>query len=268
MQREKIAAFRQIINSLESRIYVNMHVTYSYRCSSFLRFVKIIEIILPCSSFSICSFFFFDFKRKIGRPKEDAGDIGIVHIAIDGNFSRFYRWYFIATMSAFRRGNLTTNKKHGRIRASLRFDPSRDPRVLFDSTLRRFQSIPRLKIRVSEKRQLSAWRTFFLAFRRFGRCTFVFLSNICPPNRLSVLGSRWKLQTATVVNTIRIDRKGNGFPAISTRIFRSSKMQRYVVNVMEKVCHRLFIVSHRQTSVDKIPWNYGGLYSRTVYRDV
>ena len=120
-----------------------MHVTYSYRCSSFLRFVKIIEIILPCSSFSICSFFFFDFKRKIGRPKEDAGDIGIVHIAIDGNFSRFYRWYFIATMSAFRRGNLTTNKKHGRIRASLRFDPSRDPRVLFDSTLRRFQSIPK-----------------------------------------------------------------------------------------------------------------------------
>lgn len=30
---------------------------------------------------------------------------------------------------------------------------------------------------------------------------------------------------------------------------------------------RMFIVSYRQTTVDKIGWNYGGLYSRTVYRD-
>lgn len=34
-------------------------------------------------------------------------------------------------------------KRGRRIRASLRSDPSRDPRVLFDGTLRRFQSISR-----------------------------------------------------------------------------------------------------------------------------
>lgn len=104
------------------------------------------------------SSFFFLFLQVPVLTKESEGcrDIGIVHIAIDSNFSRFYRWYFIATpcqppslptgeffFPFFFSFFYNEQKRGRRIRASLRSDPSRDPRVLFDGTLRRFQSISR-----------------------------------------------------------------------------------------------------------------------------
>lgn len=98
-------------------------------------------------------------------------------------------------MSAFRRGNLTTSKKHRRITASLRSDPSRDPHVLFDGTLPRFHARCRPKIRACPKRNSRPVRLSSFASARCDRCTFAFLSNICPPNthRPLVRGARWKL---------------------------------------------------------------------------
>ena len=47
-------------------------------------------------------------------------------------------------------------KRGRRIRASLRSDPSRDPRVLFDGTLRRFQSISRRNSRGQKETRSSS----------------------------------------------------------------------------------------------------------------
>lgn len=163
------------------------------------------------------SSFFFLFLQVPVLTKESEGcrDIGIVHIAIDSNFSRFYRWYFIATpcqppslptgeffFPFFFFPFFTTNKSaddgSGQVCGPiLRVIPVSCSTARFDDS-NPFRG-------ETQKETRSSSTTIHTACPR--QCVYLhvharmrtdpFLSNICPPNAPLPLSLRTKMKTAT-----------------------------------------------------------------------